>query len=123
MPTAPQTTVGSARTQRPWGWYETVSEAPQHKIKRLGVSPGQRISLQKHSQRAEHWVVVRGEARVTLGADTFDLMVGQHCDIAPGQVHRLSNLTAEPLEIIEVQFGAYLGEDDIVRLGDDYGRV
>jgi mannose-6-phosphate isomerase-like protein (cupin superfamily) len=100
-----------------------VSEALNHKIKRIGVSPGQRISLQKHSQRAEHWVVVQGTARVTLDADTFDLTVGQHCDIALGQVHRLSTVTAEPVEIIEVQFGAYLGEDDIVRLGDDYGRA
>lgn len=123
MTTAPQTTVGSARTQRPWGWFETVSEAHQHKVKRIGVLPGQRISLQKHSHRAEHWVVVRGTARVTLGTDTFDLAVGQHCDIALGQLHRVSNLTAEPVEIIEVQFGVYLGEDDIVRLGDDYGRV
>lgn len=123
MPTAPQTVVRIERTQRPWGWYETVSESPNHKIKRIGVSPGQRISLQKHSQRAEHWVVVQGTARVTLDAHTFDLAVGQHCDIALGQVHRLSNVTAEPVEIIEVQFGAYLGEDDIVRLGDDYGRA
>ena len=123
MPTAPQTVVRIERTQRPWGWFETVSEAHQHKIKRIGVLPGQRISLQKHSQRAEHWVVVRGTARVTLGADTFELAVGQHCDIALGQVHRLSNATLEPVEIIEVQFGAYLGEDDIVRLGDDYGRM
>lgn len=123
MPTAPQTIVRIERTQRPWGWYETVSEAHQHKIKRIGVLPGQRISLQKHHQRAEHWLVVQGTARVTVGTDTFDLGVGQHCDIAPGQVHRLSNPTAMPVEIIEVQFGAYLGEDDIVRLGDDYGRV
>ena len=110
------------RTLRPWGWYETVSEAPGHKIKRIGVLPGQQISLQKHLSRSEHWVVVRGTARVTLGADTFDLTVGQHCDIAKGQVHRLGNLGGALLEIVEVQFGAYLGEDDIVRLGDDYGR-
>lgn len=111
------------RTTRPWGWYETVSEAPGHKIKRIGVSPGQRISLQKHSQRAEHWVVVKGTAHVTLGDASFDLALGEHCDIAVGQVHRLSNLTAQPVEIVEVQFGAYLGEDDITRLGDDYGRA
>jgi len=123
MRTAVQTIVRIERTQRPWGWYETVSAADQHKIKRIGVMPGQRLSLQKHSQRAEHWVVVRGTAQVTLGADTFDLSVGQHCDIAPGQLHRLGNATLVPMEIIEVQFGAYLGEDDIVRLGDDYGRV
>jgi mannose-6-phosphate isomerase len=117
---APQTTE---RTLRPWGWYETVSESPGHKIKRIGVFPGQRISLQKHHHRAEHWVVVQGTARVTLGDQTFDLTVGQHCDIALEQVHRLTNLTQEPVEIVEVQFGYYLGEDDIVRLGDDYGRT
>jgi mannose-1-phosphate guanylyltransferase/mannose-6-phosphate isomerase len=110
------------RTTRPWGWYETVSEVAGNKIKRIGVLPGQQISLQKHHQRAEHWVVVAGLAHVTLGAQEFDLPVGGHCDIAIGQVHRLSNTTAEPVEIVEVQFGAYLGEDDIVRLQDDYGR-
>lgn len=119
----PLTPATFERVIRPWGWYETVAESPGHKIKRIGVMPGQRISLQKHSQRAEHWVVVQGTARVTLGTDTFDLAVGQHCDIAPGRVHRLSNFTTEAVEIIEVQFGDYLGEDDITRLGDDYGRV
>ena len=123
MPTAPKIVERIERTQRPWGWYETVSESPQHKIKRIGVLPGHRISLQKHNRRAEHWVVVQGTARVTLGERSFDLVAGEHCDIALGQVHRLANLTSEPMEIIEVQFGAYLGEDDIVRLGDDYGRI
>jgi len=111
------------RTQRPWGWYETVSEVPGNKIKRIGVLPGQQLSLQKHHQRAEHWVVVQGTVRVTLDDLVFDLVAGQHCDIALGQVHRLTNLTTGPVEIVEVQFGAYLGEDDIVRLSDDYGRV
>ena len=123
MQTAPQTVARIERVARPWGWYETVSEAASHKIKRIGVLPGQRISLQKHSQRSEHWVVVQGSAHVTLDDLSFDLTVGQHCDIALGQVHRLANVTSAPVEIIEVQFGAYLGEDDIVRLGDDYGRV
>ncbi len=109
--------------QRPWGWYQTVSEADGNKIKRIGVLPGQQISLQKHHHRAEHWVVVKGTARVTLDDQTFDLTVGQHCDIALGQVHRLGNPTREPVEIVEVQFGAYLGEDDIVRLSDDFGRA
>jgi mannose-6-phosphate isomerase-like protein (cupin superfamily) len=112
-----------ALVERPWGWYETVSEAPGHKIKRIGVLPGQQISLQQHRQRAEHWVVVKGTARVTLDDQCFDLTLGQYCDIAIGQVHRLTNLTTEPVEIVEVQFGDYLGEDDIVRLSDDYGRA
>lgn len=123
MPNASPTGARNERTLRPWGWYETVSESPDHKIKRIGVLPGQRISLQKHSHRTEHWVVVQGTARVTLDERIFDLAVGQHCDIALGQVHRLTNVTPEPVEIIEVQFGAYLDEDDIVRLGDDYGRA
>ncbi len=110
------------RTLRPWGWYETVSEVPGNKIKRIGVYPGQQLSLQKHHQRAEHWVVTTGTARVTLDERQFDLQPGEYCDIAIGQVHRLANLTTEPVEIVEVQFGAYLGEDDIVRLQDDYGR-
>ncbi|BCO25694.1 alginate biosynthesis protein AlgA [Rhodoferax lithotrophicus] len=122
MHTAPQTLTRIERTVRPWGWFETVSEAPGHKIKRIAVLPGQRISLQKHAQRAEHWVVVQGTARVTLDDHTVDLNMGEHCDIALGQVHRLTNVTQQLVEIIEVQFGAYLGEDDIERLGDDYGR-
>jgi len=110
------------RTLRPWGWYETISEVPGNKIKRIGVYPGQQLSLQKHHQRAEHWVVTTGTARVTLDDRQFDLRPGEYCDIAIGQVHRLTNLTDAPVEIVEVQFGSYLGEDDIVRLQDDYGR-
>ena len=110
------------RTERPWGWYETISEVPGNKIKRIGVHPGQQLSLQKHHQRAEHWVVTTGTARVTLDDRQFDLQPGEYCDIAIGQVHRLANLTNGPLEIVEVQFGSYLGENDIVRLQDDYGR-
>lgn len=111
------------RTERPWGWYETVSETPGNKIKRIRVHPGQQLSLQKHHQRSEHWVVVQGTARITLDERQFDLQQGQACDIAVGQVHRLANLTQEAVEIVEVQFGNYLGEDDIVRLQDDYGRA
>lgn len=111
------------RTHRPWGWFETVSETPGVKIKRIGVFPGQQISLQKHAHRAEHWVVVQGSARVTLDEQVFDLGVGQSCDIALGQVHRLGNLSPGPMEIVEVQLGDYLDEDDIIRLSDDYGRI
>ena len=115
--------VSIERILRPWGWYETVSEAPGNKIKRIGVNPGQRLSLQRHRQRAEHWVVVQGTAHVTLGEQEFDLPAGGHCDIALGQVHRITNRTQAPVEIVEVQFGSYLGEDDIERLQDDYGRT
>jgi mannose-6-phosphate isomerase-like protein (cupin superfamily) len=119
QPTPPD----NPRTQRPWGWYETVAEEPGFKIKRIGVLPGQQISLQKHHHRAEHWVVAQGTAHVKLDERVFDLAVGQSCDIALGQVHRLANLTTGPVEIVEVQFGDYLGEDDIVRFSDDYGRI
>lgn len=115
-------TVSIERTERPWGWYETLFEAPGHKIKRIGVHPGQQLSLQKHHQRAEHWVVVVGTAIVTVDDQVLEMAPGQHIDIALGAVHRLANQTTEPVEILEVQFGGYLGEDDIVRLQDDYGR-
>ena len=98
------------------------------KVKRIGVYPGKQLSLQKHAQRAEHWVVVRGTAVVTLGQPDgslreITLQVGQHGDIAIGQIHRLTNRTNAPVEIVEVQLGSYLGEDDITRLQDDFGRV
>jgi mannose-6-phosphate isomerase len=116
------------RVERPWGWYESIDEALGLKVKRIGVHPGKQISLQKHAQRAEHWVVVRGTAIVTLGQpdgslQEITLQVGQHCDIATGQIHRLANRTHQPVEIVEVQLGSYLGEDDITRLADDFGRV
>lgn len=110
------------RTHRPWGWFETVSEVAGNKIKRIQVLPGQQISLQKHLHRSEHWVVTQGLARVTLDARVFDLTTGGQCDIAVGQIHRVANPGDTVVEIIEVQFGTYLGEDDIVRLQDDYGR-
>ena len=120
--TSPARSETIERNERPWGWYETLCETTGHKIKRIRVNPGQQLSLQKHQQRAEHWVVVLGQAHVTVGEQVLDLEPGGHVDIAIGQVHRLANHSAAPLEIIEVQFGHYLGEDDIVRLGDDYHR-
>ena len=111
------------RTERPWGWYETLSEVAGNKVKRIGVLPGQQLSLQKHHRRAEHWVVVLGQAQVTVGDQELTLAVGEHVDIGVGQLHRLANRSDQAVEIVEVQFGDYLGEDDIVRLSDDYGRV
>lgn len=110
------------RTLRPWGWYETIAEQPGHKVKRIGVLPGQQISLQKHAHRAEHWVVVAGLAWVTVDRWQGELAVGQHVDIPLGAVHRLANRTTGRVEIVEVQWGEHLSEDDIVRLQDDYGR-
>jgi mannose-1-phosphate guanylyltransferase/mannose-6-phosphate isomerase len=107
---------------RPWGRYETLEERPGFKVKRIVVAPGRRLSLQRHAHRSEHWVVVRGTARVTCGAQIFDLDTNRSAYIPCGAVHRLENPGGEPLEIIEVQSGAYLGEDDIVRLEDDFRR-
>jgi len=111
------------RTLRPWGWYETISEVPGNKIKRIGVYPGQQLSLQKHHHRAEHWIVVTGTAEITNGDKVLTLTENQSTYIPLGEVHRLANPGTIPLEIIEVQSGGYLGEDDIVRYEDTYGRA
>jgi len=111
------------RVYRPWGSYETVDIDEGFQVKRLVVNPGARLSLQKHARRAEHWVVVRGTARVTRDRDVYDLHANQSTYIPLGAVHRLENPGKEILHLIEVQSGDYLGEDDIVRLEDNYGRV
>ena len=108
---------------RPWGSYTVLEEGPGYKVKRVTVNPGGRLSLQLHHQRSEHWVVIQGKARVTCGRRVFDLGVGQSTGVPKETRHRLENPGSEPLEIIEVQNGPYLGEDDIVRFSDDYGRV
>jgi mannose-1-phosphate guanylyltransferase / mannose-6-phosphate isomerase len=111
------------RVYRPWGTYETVDLDQGFQVKRIVVNPGARLSLQKHGHRAEHWVVVRGMARVTRDREVFDLVANQSAYIPLGAVHRLENPGKEPLHLIEVQSGDYLGEDDIVRLEDNYGRA
>jgi mannose-1-phosphate guanylyltransferase / mannose-6-phosphate isomerase len=111
------------RVYRPWGSYETVDIDRGFQVKRLVVNPGAKLSLQKHAHRAEHWVVVRGTARVTRDRDIYDLSANQSTYIPLGAVHRLENPGTEILHLIEVQSGDYLGEDDIVRLEDNYGRV
>lgn len=110
------------KVHRPWGWYDNIDEGPGFRVKRIMVKPGASLSLQKHVRRAEHWVVVSGVAEVTCGAKTFRLTQNQSTYIPLGETHRLANPGAEPLEIIEVQSGDYLGEDDIVRIEDNYGR-
>ncbi len=107
---------------RPWGSYTVLEEGPGYKVKRVTVNPGGRLSLQLHHQRSEHWVVITGTARVTRGERVFDLEVGQSTGIPKETPHRLENPGSETLHIIEVQNGPYLGEDDIVRFQDDYGR-
>jgi mannose-1-phosphate guanylyltransferase/mannose-6-phosphate isomerase len=110
------------RVHRPWGWYESVDQGPRFQVKRILVKPGARLSLQMHRHRAEHWIVVSGAAEVTNGDDITVLSENQSTYIPLGQKHRLANPGKLPLEIIEVQSGSYLGEDDIVRFEDNYGR-
>ncbi|MBC3864176.1 mannose-1-phosphate guanylyltransferase/mannose-6-phosphate isomerase [Undibacterium jejuense] len=107
---------------RPWGWYDSIDEAERFKVKRIQVKPGASLSLQKHHHRAEHWIVVKGTAEVTCGEKVILLTENQSTYIPLGEVHRLKNPGAIPLEIIEVQSGSYLNEDDIVRFEDTYGR-
>ena len=109
--------------RRPWGSYTVLEEAPTFKVKRIEVLPGKRLSYQKHSQRAEHWFVVQGTAKVTLDDNEITVRAGESIDIAIGAAHRVENPSEEDLIFIEVQRGNYLGEDDIVRLQDDYGRT
>jgi mannose-1-phosphate guanylyltransferase/mannose-6-phosphate isomerase len=108
---------------RPWGWYDSIDEGGRFKVKRIQVKPGASLSLQKHHHRAEHWIVVTGTAEITNGVKVLTLSENQSTYIPLGEVHRLANPGTIPLEIIEVQSGSYLGEDDIVRFEDTYGRV
>lgn len=110
------------KVSRPWGWYDTIDVGDRFKVKRIQVNPGASLSLQKHAKRAEHWVVVKGTAEVTCGDQVITLKENESTFIPLGEQHRLSNPSTDILEIIEVQSGAYLGEDDIVRIDDGYGR-
>jgi mannose-1-phosphate guanylyltransferase/mannose-6-phosphate isomerase len=110
------------KVHRPWGWYDSVDEGERFKVKRIQVKPHASLSLQRHHHRAEHWIVVRGVAEITCGDKTFLLRENQSVYIPQGEIHRLANPEGVPLEIIEVQSGSYLGEDDIVRFADQYGR-
>ena len=110
------------KVTRPWGWYDSIDESERFKVKRIQVKPGASLSLQMHQHRAEHWIVVRGVAEITNGDQVIVLKENQSTYIPQGQTHRLANRGTEPLEIIEVQSGSYLGEDDIVRFEDTYGR-
>ncbi len=111
------------RVYRPWGSFESIDRGQGFQVKRLVVNQGAKISLQYHHHRSEHWVVVRGVATVQRGEETFELETNESTYIPAGMIHKLSNNGDEPLEVIEVQTGSYLGEDDIVRLEDSYGRI
>ena len=110
------------KVHRPWGWYDSIDDGSRFKVKRIQVKPKASLSLQKHHHRAEHWIVVKGTAEITRGNETLLLTEHQSTYIPLGEVHRLANPGTIPLEIIEVQSGSYLGEDDIVRFEDSYGR-
>lgn len=110
------------KVNRPWGWYDSIDEGGRFKVKRIQVKPKASLSLQKHHHRAEHWIIVTGTAEITNGDKVLTLTENQSTYIPLGEVHRLANPGSIPLEIIEVQSGSYLGEDDIVRYEDKYGR-
>ena len=111
------------RDERPWGSYEVLVDADDHKVKQLVVKPGKRLSYQKHARRAEHWFVVSGKGVVTLNDALLPVGPGTAVDIAQGASHRIENTGDVDLVFVEVQHGDYFGEDDIVRLEDDFGRA
>lgn len=116
--------LGKTREHRPWGNYEVLSEdRGDHKVKRITVLPGKRLSLQYHGRRKEHWIVISGQARVRVGNELVELSPSGAVDIPCGAAHRIENIGLEELVFIEVQQGDYFGEDDIVRIEDDFGRL
>jgi mannose-1-phosphate guanylyltransferase/mannose-6-phosphate isomerase len=119
---APQVTEDHIRVHRPWGSYQSVDNGERHQVKRIIVKPGGRLSLQKHHHRAEHWIVVRGTAQVTVNELVKTVHENESIYIPIGAVHRLENPGKIQLELIEVQTGSYFGEDDIIRIEDDYRR-
>ncbi|NIQ37959.1 MAG: cupin domain-containing protein [Proteobacteria bacterium] len=111
------------KVRKPWGSYTVLEGADSYKVKRIEVFPGHRLSYQKHEKRAEHWMVVGGRARVTINGRDVNLSEGRAIDIPRGAVHRIANPGTDLLTFIEIQTGDYFGEDDIVRLEDDYDRT
>ncbi len=109
--------------ERPWGNFTVLDEGATYKVKRIEVLPGKRLSYQKHKNRSEHWMIVGGRAQVTLDGRQLVLSPGETVDVPVGAAHRIENIANEKLIFIEIQRGMYLGEDDIERLQDDYGRV
>ena len=109
--------------ERPWGSFQVLDEADGYKVKRIVVLPGKRLSYQKHAQRSEHWMVVAGRGKVTLDGRESPVATGQTVDVPEGAAHRIENTGDQNLVFIEIQRGGYLGEDDIVRLQDDFGRA
>ena len=108
---------------RPWGSYDSVDNGKNYQVKKITVNPGSKLSLQRHKYRAEHWVVVDGDAKVHLDGEDYDLKTNDSIYIPVGAIHSLANESNRPLKLVEVQSGSYLGEDDIERLDDIYGRI
>jgi mannose-6-phosphate isomerase-like protein (cupin superfamily) len=115
--------VSPEHDERPWGAYTVLDDAPTHKVKRIEVSPGRRLSYQRHAHRAEHWFVVAGTAEVTLDGEVRALSAGDAVDVPRGSAHRIANTGDEVMVFIEVQHGESFDEDDIERLDDDFGRA
>jgi mannose-6-phosphate isomerase-like protein (cupin superfamily) len=113
----------SESSHQPWGFYEVLANETDHKIKRITVNPGERLSLQRHQKRMEHWYVVAGQAIATLGDKQVLLKVGEAVDVPVKTIHRVENKGTQPFVFIEIQRGEYFGEDDIERFEDDYGRI
>ena len=110
------------KSDRPWGRYEVLQEAPTHKVKCIWVEPGQRLSYQRHARRAEHWFIVQGTGQVTIDGQVKEVTPGETVDFGIGVLHRIANIGSEPVVFVEVQTGTYFGEDDIERIEDDFGR-
>ena len=110
------------KSERPWGRYEVLQEAPNHKVKCIWVTPGKRLSYQRHQKRAEHWFIVSGHGEVTIDGVTKPISAGDSVEFGIGVLHRISNIGTEDIVFIEVQTGTYFGEDDIERVEDDFGR-
>lgn len=108
--------------ERPWGTYKTLELGNGFQVKIITVNPGGKLSLQKHAKRSEHWIVVQGALNITVNSDIKSYNIGEHLYIPIEALHRMENITNQPAAIIEVQVGSYLGEDDIVRVDDVYGR-
>jgi mannose-6-phosphate isomerase-like protein (cupin superfamily) len=123
MPESETANASPLYDERPWGTFTVLDEGENFKVKRIEVLPGKRLSYQKHAQRAEHWMVVAGEARVTLDDRESTVRAGETIDIPVEAKHRVENPGTEKLIFIEIQRGSYLGEDDIVRFSDDFGRA
>lgn len=115
-------TVELEKSIRPWGRYEVLQDTPTHKVKCIWVSPGKRLSYQRHEKRAEHWYIVQGEAEVTLNGAISHNVAGDSVFVKIGDLHRISNVSDRDVIFIEVQTGTYFGEDDIERIEDDFGR-